>query len=433
MQHKGIKMNKKSQIEMVSRRGFLKKLGGVGLTGAMFKLSLLSGNLLWARSVFAAEAPKRVIFVYTAGGAIPEQWMPSGSETDFTLPAMSSPLDSVKQHCVFLNGVNMENPGHGLTSKALAGDETNSLDIYLAQSLGQATPFSQLQLGVISNGHGSISRNNWSEPTFEDNPLNAFQRLFGEGAIVTEDIEVRRARSVLDANLEVLNQMRSQLGSFEKARLDEHTDAIERIEARLNSSTDTSASAGVCSSPTFNTGGFSGDASDPANFDTIADLQSDIITLALKCDMTRVVSFMLGNHQSDYIVPEAGVDTNYHQSIHGRPAEDYIQYRSYFSSKLQYLIQSLADTEDMDGNSLLDNTILLQVCDMADARAHAGENAPFMLAGGAGGTLTTGRSLDLGGSDYKSLLDTVAQAAGVDLDASDYPDYGDGPISGIFS
>jgi hypothetical protein len=399
----------------------------------MFKLSLLSGNLLWARSVFAAEAPKRVIFFFTPGGAIPEQWMPSGSETDFTLPAMSSPLESVKQHCVFLNGVNMGNAGHGLTSKVLAGDATNSLDIYMAQTLGQATPFSQLQLGVYSNGHGSMSRNNWSEPTFEDNPLNAFQRLFGEGAIVTEDIEVSRARSVLDANLEVLNQMRSQLGSFERARLDEHSEAIQRIEARLNNTTSTSSSGGECGSPTFNTANFSGAVDDPANFDTIADLQSDIAALALKCDLTRVVSFMLGNHQCDYIVPESGVDTNYHQSIHGRPAEDYIQYRRYFATKLQYLIQRLADTEDMDGNSLLDNTILLHVSDMGDARAHAGDNAPFMLAGGGGGTLTTGRSLDLGGTDYKDLLDTVAQAAGVDVSASGYPGYGSGPVGGIFS
>jgi hypothetical protein len=425
-------MNKKSPIEMISRRRFLKKLAGAGLGGAMFKLSLLSGNLLWARSVFAADAPKRVIFFYTPGGAIPDQWTPSGSETDFTLPAMSSSLDSVKQHCVFLNGVNMDNAGHGLTSKVLAGDETHSLDIYMAQTLGQATPFSQLQLGVISNGHGSMSRNNWSEPSFEDNPLNAFERLFGEGGIVTEDLEVRQARSVLDANLEVLNQMRSELGSFERARLDEHSDAISRIEARLNDTT-TEPTGGECSSPAFNTGNFNGASDSDTNFDIISDLQCDIATLALKCDLTRVVSFMLGNHQCDYTVPESGVDTNYHQSIHGRPAEDYIQYRAYYATKLRYLIQSLADTEDMDGNSLLDNTILLHVSDMGDARAHDGANAPFMLAGGAGGGLSTGRSLNLNGVDYKSLLDTVAQAAGVDLNASDYPDYGDGPISGIFN
>lgn len=427
-------MKNKTEIESISRRGFLKRLGGVALSGAMYKLSMLSGNLLWARPVFAADAPKRVVFVYIAGGAIPDQWMPSGSEANFTLPAMSAPLEPVKQHCVFLNGVNMNNAGHGLTSKALGSDKTMTLDIYMARTLGQATPFSQLQLGVISNGYGSISRYNWNEPAYEDNPFNAFERLFGAGAATTEDLATRRKRSVLDSNLEALNQMRSRLGSFERTRLDEHAAAIQRIEARLTAASQTGSDGGsACTNPTFNSNGFSGDTHSDVNFDAIADLQVDLVTLALKCDLTRVVSLMLGNHQSDFTVPEAGVDTNYHQSIHGRPAEDYITYRAYFTEKLRYLIQSLANTEDMDGNNLLDNTIVLQVSDMADGRSHNGENVPYMLAGGGGGVLTTGRSLTLNGVSHNTILDTVAQAAGVDVNSADYERYGDGPISGIFN
>jgi hypothetical protein len=426
-------MKNKTEIESISRRGFLKQLGGVGLSGAMFKLSLLSGNILWARSVFAADAPKRVIFVYIPGGAIPDQWLPSGSQTDFTLPAMSAPLESVKQHCVFLKGVNMEGPGHGLTSKAL-GSHSNimTLDVYMARTLGQVTPFSQLQLGAISNGFGSISRYNWNEPAYEDNPINAFERLFGAGAAVSEDLPTRRRRSVLDCNLEALTQMRNSLGGFESARLDEHADAIQRIQARLTAASQPT-NGGECTTPIFNTNGFNGAANNDVNFDAIADLQCDIATLALKCDLTRVVSLMLGNHQCDFTVPDAGVNTNYHQSIHGRPAEDYIQYRAYFTSKLRYLIQSLADTQDMDGNSLLDNTILLTVSDMGDARAHAGDDVPYMLAGGGGGALTTGRFLTLNAVSHNTILDTLAQAAGVDVNNADYRLFGDGPISGIFN
>jgi hypothetical protein len=438
MQYKGSKMKNRTAIESISRRGFLKRLGGVALSGAVYKLSLLSGNLLWARPVFAAEAPKRVVFVYIAGGAIPEHWMPAGSpsasETDFTLPAMSAPLEAVKQHCVFLNGVNMNNAGHGLTSKALGSDKTMTLDIYLARTLGQATPFSQLQLGVISNGYGSISRYNWNEPAYEDNPFNAFERLFGAGAATTEDLATRRKRSVLDANLAALNQMRSKLGSFEKTRLDEHAAAIQRVEARLSAASQADGEGGgPCANPIFNSNGFSGDTHSDVNFDAIADLQVDLVTLALKCDLTRVVSLMFGNHQSDFTIPEAGVDTNFHQSIHGRPVEDYITYRAYFTGKLRYLIQSLANTVDMDGNNLLDNSIVLQVSDMADGRSHSGENLPYMLAGGGGGALTTGRSLTLSGVSHNTILDTVAQAAGVDVDNAGYERYGDGPISGIFS
>jgi hypothetical protein len=142
---------------------------------------------------------------------------------------------------------------------------------------------------------------------------------------------------------------------------------------------------------------------------------------------------MFGNHQSDFIVPESGIDTNYHAAIHGRPLADYVSYRKYFTTKLQYLIQRLANTEDMDGNSLLDNTILLTVSDMGDARSHGGDDVPYMLAGGAGGALNTGRFLTFDGLDYNTILDTVAQAAGVDVESADYAQYGDGPISGIFN
>jgi hypothetical protein len=308
-----------------------------------------------------------------------------------------------------------------------------TLDIYMARTLGQVSPFSQLQLGVISNGYGSISRYNWNEPAYEDSPFNAFDRLFGAGVATTEDLATRKKRSVLDSNLAALTQMRSRLGSFEKARLDEHTAAVQRIEARLTAAAESAGEGGACASPIFNSAGFSGDTSSDVNFDAIADLQIDLTTLALQCDLTRVVSLMFGNHQSDFTVPEADIDTNYHQSIHGRPMADYIAYRVYFTEKLRDLIQSLANTEDMDGNSLLDNTLVLQVSDMGDGRSHAGDNVPYMLAGGGGGVLTTGRSLTLDGVSHNTILDTVAQAAGVDVSSADYEQYGDGPISGIFN
>jgi len=379
MKNKGINMKTKTEIASSSRRNFLTKLGGVGVSSAMFRMSLLTGNLLWARSVYAANAPKRVIFVYTSGGAIPDQWLPTTSTS--ALPAMSAPLESVRKHCVFLKGVNMNGPGHGLTSKALGGTHANmTLDMYMAKTLGQVSPFSQLQLGVISNGFGSISRSSWNEPAFEDSPINAFNRLFGAGSSTSLNIDTRRKLSVLDSNLEALNQMRSQLGSFEKARLDEHTTAIQRLETRLNGAAQASG-GGACSKPVFNSKGFSGATDRDVNFDSIADLQCDVATLALKCDLTRVVSVMFGNHQGDFTVPESGVNTNYHSSIHGRPVED----------------------------------------------------VPYMLAGGGGGVLTTGgRLVTLNGVSHDTILDTVAQAAGVDVNNPGYQKYGAGPISGIF-
>jgi hypothetical protein len=424
-------MKANKSIESTGRREFLRKLGGVGLSSAMFKLSLLSGNMLWARSVFAADAPKRAIFVWWPGGAIPDRWMPRGSETDFSLPQGSAPLDSLKQHCVFMRGVNLDGPGHGFSSKGLGTQRSMTVDVSLARTIGQVTPFSQLQLGVISNGFGSVSRYNNNEPAFEDSPYNAFQRLFNGNAGPSVDIETQRQLSVLDCNLETLKQIRSKLGGFEKSRFDEHTAAIERIEERLNDSA--GMEVNECANPVFNPNNINVDVRRDRNFDAIADLHIDVITLALKCDLTRVVTFMLGNNSCDWTVPQAGVSTSYHGSIHARPAEHYTQYTAYFASKLAYLIKSLSETRDMDGRTLLDNTVLMTCSDMADARGHSGNDVPYIFAGGGGGTLNTGRYLTFNGISHNRLLDSVAQAMGIDVNGGGYQRHRDGPVDGIFN
>jgi hypothetical protein len=424
-------MKANKSIESTSRREFLRKLGGVGLSSAMFKLSLLSGNMLWARSVFAADAPKRAIFIFWPGGAIPDRWMPRGSETNFSLPTASAPLDSLKQHCVFMKGVNLDSPGHGFSSKGLGTNRNMTVDVSLARTIGQVTPFSQLQLGVLSNGFGSASRYNWNEPSFEDSPYNAFQRLFNGNAGPSVDIDTQRKLSVLDRNLETLNQMRSQLGGYERSRLDEHTAAIERIEERLTA--EAGSQVNECANPSFNPNNINVDIRRDVNFDSIADLHADVITLALKCDLTRVVTLMYGNASCDYTIPQSGVDTSYHGSIHARPAEHYTQYTAYFASKLAYLIKSLSETRDMDGRTLLDNTVLMTCSDMADARGHTGDDAPYIFAGGGGGTLNTGRYLTFNGISHNRLLDSVAQAMGMDVYGGDYQRHPDGPVAGIFN
>jgi hypothetical protein len=55
-----------------------------------------------------------------------------------------------------------------------------------------------------------------------------------------------------------------------------------------------------------------------------------------------------------------------------------------------------------------------------------------MFSGSGGGILTTGRSLNLNGVDYKGLLGTVAQAFG-GTGAADVPNFGGSPVSGIFT
>src|SRR5450830_2062846 len=86
----------------IARRRFLKIVGAAGLTAA---------TLPFARLALAQTAPRRVIFVYTPDGALPDFWNAQGTGSTFTLPEMTKPLEGVRQHCVFLSGLSMLGPG----------------------------------------------------------------------------------------------------------------------------------------------------------------------------------------------------------------------------------------------------------------------------------------------------------------------------------
>src|SRR6185295_7569073 len=73
-----------------SRRSFLHRAIA---TGALMDLPFLSR---------AHAAPLyNVIIVYVPDGVVPSLWYPTGTETSFTLPAMSEPLGAIKSDCVF--------------------------------------------------------------------------------------------------------------------------------------------------------------------------------------------------------------------------------------------------------------------------------------------------------------------------------------------
>jgi hypothetical protein len=72
------------------RRDFLKWVA------ASFGAAMLP----YGSMAFAAEPPRRAIFVYFPDGMRPEHWHPPTTGTDFILPRMTAPLERVRQHCV---------------------------------------------------------------------------------------------------------------------------------------------------------------------------------------------------------------------------------------------------------------------------------------------------------------------------------------------
>jgi hypothetical protein len=54
-------------------------------------------------------------------------------------------------------------------------------------------------------------------------------------------------------------------------------------------------------------------------------------------------------------------------------------------------LDKLDQSKDVDGRSLLDNSMIVYGCGNGDGNRHNHDNLPFILAGGGGGTLNPGR------------------------------------------
>ena len=86
-----------------------------------------------------------------------------------------------------------------------------------------------------------------------------------------------------------------------------------------------------------------------------------------------------------------------------------------FRSATQFalLLEKLKSARDLDGRSLLDNSMILYGSGNSDGNRHTHSNLPLVLAGGGGGTLTTGRFVNHHSKPMNNLLLAMAHRMGV--------------------
>jgi hypothetical protein len=156
----------------------------------------------------AAPFARRLIVFFTPNGTVHQHWRPSGTETDFTFP-VGSVLEPLTPHranhlvCDGIDFLQVDNHGGGTAQSATGG---MSLDQFLARKMGQSSRFQSLEFGVQTSLWGATrsTRMSYSAPGVfaspEDNPRNAFQRLFGAlgGDATAAQKQLQRRKSMLD-------------------------------------------------------------------------------------------------------------------------------------------------------------------------------------------------------------------------------------------
>ncbi len=133
----------------------------------------------------------------------------------------------------------------------------------------------------------------------------------------------------------------------------------------------------------------------------------DLIVLALRTDMTRVVTYMNGSEGIGLAIPEIGITQSRHQLSHHNGDPEVLDRLTksdvFIMQQFAHFLGQLKGATEGD-ESLLDRTMILFGSGMSFGHSHSNSNLPILLAGGRGLGLKHGQHVDYNrpnGSNYR--------------------------------
>jgi hypothetical protein len=450
-----------------SRRQILK---GTGVALALPWLETFA-----PRRAMAAGTPKRYISVYFPNGTA-DYWKPTGGGATWNLSPMLQPFAPLKSKLTVISNIGNYSPfgghiepshGHNAAS-AFTGTKANgpmnnnngiSVDQVIANQMVTAnggklpTPLHSLQLGLstmdsspdgIPGQHSrSMSWKSDTEPLYKIvSPQGAFDRLVGMGTSMpsapgnaTPDPIAERRRllqkSALDYILEDSTSLQTRLSTSDKLRVDKFLSATRTLEARVASASMPATGGGgggfACNNATRPADVF-GVGNVPVNYNrgAHATLMIDLTVMAIQCDITRVVNFMLDDARSDFTynflneriftatgsMPNPGVVPvgQYHGLQHaGQTSAGFATIGWWNADRVNELASKLDAIKDgTTGQTLLDNTVIHMFCGMHGGN-HDGLDLPMAIVGSGGGVLKMNQFINGGGKNLADLHLTIMQ------------------------
>ena len=165
------------------------------------------------------------------------------------------------------------------------------------------------------------------------------------------------------------------------------------------------------------------------------------MTLALRCNQTRVLTFMIEFGLSGRSHPFINAPGGHHGLSHDQTTDGRSQLsklETWQAQKVASLLGKLDVVKELDGRSLLENTVVLVVPDMGLGHIHDHGNVAPLLIGGTGQVRTDGRKLALSGEPLANLHVTLLRAFGIQqgtfgLGEEIFGDDGSKEIAGILA
>ena len=393
----------------LSRRAVLR---GAGVTMALPWLPSLSA---FADAPAAATFPKRFAVLFMGNGINEDYWSAEGSGSEMKLSKTLSPLEPVKGKINVIDGLfNKAATGQGIhpaqTGSLLSGEHISkgaiihsgvSIDQTIANAVGQDTAQASIVLACeqpMTGYHESnyslaySSHISWQSPDspvpVEVYPSLAFDSLF-------ENRGSLRNMSILDRVKDRAEALTRQISATDKTKLDEYLTSVREVEKRVDGMRKVKETADEQAKAANRPAASMPRPADglPEDLREHARLMCDLIAIAFQTDRTRVASLILARDLSAQIYPFIDVKDGHHAASHDNNSAAYERIAYFHLSQLAYLAKKLDSMPEGDG-TVLDNSCLMWLSNLWIGRKHDNTRLPLVLAGGLGGTLKTGRTLN---------------------------------------
>lgn len=417
-------------------------------------------SLLRPTDVHAQSAdPLRFVAWHIGCGVWAPTWYPEGTGTDYQLTPSLESLEPIRDKVMVLSGIqNKEacNPtgSHGCGPPAMTtcrqGTKPEvrmgiSVDQVYAQALGAETRIPSLQLTVtdrtfadvdypaVYNGTISWASDTQPLPPVVD-PALIFDKLFADGDAAAGDaeaaaaLEKRRAlrQSVLDQVIAEADTLQPRMGMSDRRKLDEYLTGVRALETKIQNLRPESTV--TCTADAMMRPDRTSDI--PA----LTRIMTDLMVMAFRCDATRVITFMQGNggNTSFSRCPWLDIDEDHHGLSHhqsdANKGAKLAAIDKWEVEQYSYFLQQMNEVQEGE-RTMLDNSVIFLSSEISDGNRHNQDNKPILLAGSAGGQITTGRHVVFDDEPQPDLFIALLNMLGVA--ATSFGTAGTRPLTGL--
>jgi hypothetical protein len=303
--------------------------------------------------------------------------------------------------------------------------DSQTIDQTIADTVSHGARFRSIDVSCCGNkreSYSSLGGSNINPP--EISPLGLYTRLFGAGfqdpskGDWKPNPEVMLQKSVLSVVADDRKLLLKGVGAEDRARLDQYFTSVRELEKTLEVELRRPEIVAKVDIPTAPEELPMNKA--VPNLRKVMPVLSQLLAIGLATDQTRIFNMAFSEPASTIYMP--GDSRPFHQSTHEEPVDETIGYQPVTSKFSTYSMEGFAallaalDGVKEGNGTLLDHSLVLAYTDTSNAKLHAVDGIPMILAGSASGRLKTGIHYAGASTTVARVGLTAQQAMGLSVD-----------------